>query len=132
MTDPTPREGYTWPSPTAGPEGRPTQQQTPPLREQGAALTTRGQGVGLTRGHGAAVGAVFALVSVGGSVVTGLTLSVGLVAVAVGVAASGAALALPSLRVFAQGFLVASVVAGIGGVGAVFLFVAFVFTVATL
>lgn len=120
MTDPTPQEGYTWP---VGPEQRPTGPQAPPRPGPTAVLT---------RGQGAVTGAVYGLVSVGAGAVTGLSVSVGLIAPAVGVGASAAATALPRLRAFAQGFLVASILAGIGGVAAVLLFMALIFTAATL
>ncbi|GAA2743360.1 hypothetical protein GCM10009868_16780 [Terrabacter aerolatus] len=128
MTDPTPQEGYTWPTtpsspPTTGPDDRPVRPQP---SSEGA------RPVGLTRRQGAVAGGVFALVSVGATVVTGLTLSLGLTVVAMGVAASAVAVALPRLRAFAQGFLVGSVAAAVGGVAALYLFVAVLFTTATL
>ena len=105
MTVPPPNEGYTWPTSPAG-SGSPQRRSGAPSRER----LTRGRTP--TRRQGAVAGTVFAVVAVWGTVFRGIELPAGLALLAVGAVAAAAAMAVVRLRLFAQGFLLACLLAG--------------------
>jgi hypothetical protein len=140
MTDPQPGEGYTWPGTrTSAPTGpRQPLHDAPP---QPAPVSPAGVGGGggggdqaSHRGHprryGVAAGTVFAIVTAWLTIGEGVVLSKGLWILGAGVVLSAAATAIPRLRPFAQGFLAASVVVGIGSVGLLYLFLVTIFVAA--
>ncbi len=121
MTDPWPREGYTWPAAPAG---------APPARDRRRTRQDREARGGLVRRQGVAAGTVFAILAVWGTVFRGVDLPWGLGVAATGMVASAAATALPRLRPFAQGFLAGSAVAGVGAAVLLCLFLVAVFVTA--
>ena len=121
MTDPWPREGYTWPAAPAG---------APAPRDRRRTRRGRDARGGLTRRQGIGTGTVFAVLAVWSTVFRGVELPWGLGVVAAGVVASAVATALPRLRPFAQGFLAGSVVAAVGAAAVLYLFLVVVFVTA--
>jgi hypothetical protein len=121
MTDPLPQEGYTWP---VAPAGAPQPDHRRPARRDRVAWA------GLTRRQGIAAGTVFAVLAVWSTVFSGVELPWGLGVVAAGVVASALATALPRVRPFAQGFLAASVVAGVGAAAVLIIFFVAIFVTA--
>ncbi|GAA2484824.1 hypothetical protein [Terrabacter carboxydivorans] len=105
MTDPTPQEGHTSPTPAAVPDRRPTPQPTGQQQPRSS-----GPGRGLTRARGAMAGAVFAVAVMTVTLTTGVALETGLRALGIGALVAAVAIALRPARAFAQGFLVATVV----------------------
>jgi hypothetical protein len=85
---------------------------------------------GHPRRYGVAAGTVFAIVTAWLTIGEGVVLSKGLWILGAGVLLSAAATAIPRLRPFAQGFLAASVVVGIGSVGLLYLFLVTIFVAA--
>lgn len=126
MTDPQPREGY-WPTaPMSAPMSAPTSAPTEGATVQHGPMTRRGR----SRPYGVAAGTAFAIVTTWATITHGVVLSWGLGVLAAGVLASAVALAIPRLRPFAQGFLAASVVVGLGSVALLYLFMATLFVAA--
>lgn len=137
MTDPQPGKGYTWPgTQTSAQAGAPQ-----PLRDgpaQPAPVSPAGAGGGggqvshrrHPRRYGVAAGTVFAIVTAWLTFGVGVGLSKGVWILGAGVVLSAAATAIPRVRPFAQGFLAASVVVGIGSVGLLYLFLVTVFVAA--
>ena len=117
MTDPPGHEGYTWPVAPAG--SRPPRQRRP--------ARTEGAGLVLTRRQGVAAGAVFAVAAVWGPIFQGVEPPGAFVLLAIGLAVAAVASAIPALRSFAGGFLIASVVAGIVAFVALVVFFVVVF-----
>ena len=134
MTDPQPGEGYTWPgTQTSAPTGppRPLRDGSPQPAPVSPAEVGGGGGQASHRGHprryGVAAGTVFAILTAWLTIGEGVVLSKGLWILGAGVVLSAAATAIPRLRPFAQGFLAASVVVGIGSVGLLYLFLVTIF-----
>ena len=113
MSIPPPDERYTWPTAPAGTRRRrlgvPLGPTAPGLR---SATSTSASAPGPTRRQGAVAGTVFAVVAVWGTVFQGVELPAGFAPLAVGMVTSAAATASVRLRPFAQGFLLACLVAG--------------------
>lgn len=105
MTVPPPNEHYTWPTAPAG-------ARRPRTRESGQATLANSPGHTPTRRQGAFVGTVFAVAAVWATVFMGIELPGGLALLAVGVVVAAAATAIVWVRPFAQGFLLACLVAG--------------------
>jgi len=117
VTDPPGHEGYTWPVAPAG--SRPPRQRRP--------ARTEGAGLVLTRRQGVVAGAVFAVAAVWGPIFQGVEPPGAFVLLAIGLAVAAVASAIPALRSFAGGFLIASVVAGIVAFVALVVFFVVVF-----
>ncbi|GAB2761746.1 hypothetical protein GCM10027039_22940 [Terrabacter koreensis] len=108
-----PEERYTWPTTPAGTRRR---RHEVPLRPTApglpSATVTSSSTTGPTRRQGVVAGTVFAVVAVWGTVFRGVELPGGLALLAVGFVAAAAATSSVRLRPFAQGFLLACLVAG--------------------
>jgi len=133
MNDPQPGEGYTWPgTQTGAPQPlrdgplRPAMVSPAGLGGEGDRASRRGH----PRRYGVAAGTVFAIVTAWLTIGEGVVLAKGLWILGAGVVLSAAATAIARLRPFAQGFLAASVVVGIGSVGLLYLFLVTIFVAA--
>ena len=113
MSIPPPDERYTWPAAPAGTRRqRPEVSLRPTVPGLPSAALTSSSATGSTRRQGAVAGTVFAVVAVWGTVFRGVELPAGFALLAVGIVASAAATVSVRLRPFAQGCLLACLVAG--------------------
>ncbi|NUS40048.1 MAG: hypothetical protein HOP97_00250 [Terrabacter sp.] len=106
MSIPPPDERYTWPTQPAGARRarREAVQRTHADLQPGSPAMTRRQGV--------VAGTVFAVAAVWGTLFRGVELPGGLALLALGFVAAAVATSAARLRPFAQGFLLACLVAG--------------------
>ena len=118
MTDPPAQEGYSWPVAPAG--SRPPRQRRPARWPGGGAIV-------LTRRQGVVAGVLFAVAAVWGPIFQGVEPPEAFVLLVIGLAVAAAATALPALRSFAGGFLVASLVGGFAAFIALVVFFVVVF-----
>ncbi|MFM6849107.1 MAG: hypothetical protein ACKOVB_08375 [Terrabacter sp.] len=107
MSIPPPDERYTWPT---APAGARRLRRPVTLRLNDAGPRTRNAAP--TRRQGALAGTAFAVLAVWGTVFRGVELPEGFALLGVGIVAAAAATSAVRLRPFAQGFLLASLVAG--------------------
>ena len=113
MGIPPPDERYTWPTTPAGTRRRRHEvRHRPTAPGLPSATVTSSSTTGPTRRQGVVAGTVFAVVAVWGTVFRGVELPGGLALLAVGFVAAAAATSSVRLRPFAQGFLLACLVAG--------------------
>ena len=118
MTDPPGHEGYTWP---VAPAGSRRPRQRTPSRWPGAG------GMVLTRREGVVAGVLFGVAAVWWPIFQGVEPPESFVLLGIGLVVGAAATALPALRSFAAGFLVASLVGGIAAFIALVAFFVVVF-----